>query len=450
MKRTAFRLLVVSSLLLAIAAAGRTRPRYGGALRIEIRGTGWEDSGLARKLVGETLTSIDDKGQVQPWLAQSWESQNGGRRWVFRLRSDVRFHDGSLLTPSTVAQALSASGCRNCPWRSARAAGETVVFESDAPMPLLPAQLSMTRFAVTKTGDNAFTIGTGPFQVDQVNGGTTVLKSFDDYWQAAPYLDAVTIMGGRSVREQWLDLSVGRADVVEVPADQMRKLQQNKIPFSSTKDLELLALVIGANNSALQDGRIRQAISESIDRSSLLNVIFQRQGEVTGTLLPNWLTGFGPLYPTARNLDHARELRGQWLAPVSPLTIGYDPADTTSQLLAERIALNIREIGLTVQAIPQAQHTGVDMYVTRVTLPSLEPSVAIEEIAAALGLGADTPDDMTLESAFQREHDLVTDYKAVPLLYLPDSYATGDRVHDWRVRTDGTPTMTEAWIEVRP
>jgi ABC-type transport system substrate-binding protein len=448
MKRTAFRLLVVSSLLLAVAAAGRTRPRYGGALRVEIRATGWEDNGLARKLVGETLTTIDDKGHVQPWLAQSWESQNGGRRWVFWLRTGVKFHDGSLLSPGAVAQALSASGCRNCPWRSARAAGETVIFESEAPMPLLPAQLSMTRFAVTKTGDNAFTIGTGPFRVDQMKGGTTVLKSFDDYWQAAPYLDSVTIMGGRSIRDQWLDLGVGRADVVEVPSDQMRKLEQNKIQFSSTKDLELLALVIRANNSALQDARIRQAITESIDRTSLLNAIFQRQGEVTGTLLPNWLTGFGPLYPTTRDLDHARELRGQWLAPISPLTIGYDPTDTTSQLLAERIALNIREIGLTVQAVPRTQSS--DMYVTRVALPSLQASVAIEEIASALGLAAGTPDDTSPEAVFQREHDLLGEYRAVPLLYLPEGYATGDRVHDWRVMNDGTPAMCDVWTEVRP
>ena len=162
MKRTAFRLLVVSSLLLAVMATARTRPRYGGALRIEISGSGWEDEGIARKLVGETLTRIDEKGQLQPALALRWEPQNGGRRWQFWLRPAVKFHDGSTLNAASVAQALSASSCRNCPWRSARAAGETVIFESDTPMLLLPSQLSMMWFAVTKTGDNGAVIGTGP------------------------------------------------------------------------------------------------------------------------------------------------------------------------------------------------------------------------------------------------------------------------------------------------
>ena len=447
MKRIAFRLLVASSVFLTLAAVARTRPRYGGTLRIEISGTGWEDDGIARKLVGETLTTIDDKGQVQPALALRWETLNGGRRWQFWLRPGIKFHDGSILSATAVAQALSASSCKNCPWRSARAAGETVIFESESPMPLLPAQLSGTRYAVTKIGDDGAVIGTGPFRVQSTNAGATVLKSFDDYWQAAPFLDRIELAGGRTLRDQWLDLSVGRADVVEVPADQVRRAQQERIRIAPTDDINLIALTIESGNSALQDVRIRQAISESIDRSSLLNVIFQRQGETTGTLLPNWLTGFGPLFPSTRNLDHARELRGQWIAPIPPLTIGYDPAETTSQLLAERIALNIREIGITVQAVARMQNA--DMYVRRATLPSMDASVALEGLATELRTGAGTPDDTTPEAVFRRESVILTDYRAVPLLYVPDAYATSERVHNWRLAANGSLALTEVWTEIR-
>lgn len=449
MKRTAFRLLVVSSLLLTVVAMARTRPRYGGAVRIETSGTGWEEDGVARRLVAETLTTLDDKGRVQPALALMWESQNGGRRWQFQLRPGVKFHDGTPLTAAIVAQALSASSCRGCPWRSARAAGENIVFDSDTPMPLLPAQLAAERFLVTKLGDNGVVIGTGPFKVEQANNGVTTLKAFEEWWRPAPYLDTVEIVGGRKVRDQWLDLGVGRADIVEVPADQMRRVEQERMHVTSSPNARLIAVVIESNNAALQDGRLRQAISESIDRSSLLNVIFQRQGETSGTLLPDWLTGFGPLFPATRNLDHARELRGEWMAPIPPLTIGYDAADATSQLIAERVALNMREIGLTVQAVPRGRGGATDLRVTSATLDSLEPSVALEEIAGELQLGAATPDDATPEAVLSRERGLLRDYKAIPLLSVPFGFATSDRVHDFRVSPLGDLLLSDAWAEVR-
>jgi len=446
MKRIPFRLLAVSSLLIATAMAG-TRPRYGGNLRIEIAGTGWEDDGIARKLVGETLTTIDDKGDVQPALALRWEPQNGSRRWQFWLRPGVKFHDGSLLTPAVVAQTLSASSCKDCPWRSARAAGDTVVFDSDAPMPLLPAQLALSRFVVTKVGDNAAVIGTGPFRVDQIVGDKTSLHSFDDYWQAAPFLDSIEIVGGRKQRDQLLDWTVGRVDVIEIPTEELRRAQQDRWRVTPTRDVELIAVVIDSNNAALQDLRIRQAISESVDRNSLLNAIFQHQGEISSTLLPNWLTGYGPLFPASRDLDQARELRGQWIAPIPPLTIGYDPADTTEQLIAERLALNIREIGLTVQAVARTQNT--DMHVASVALPSMQPSVALEGIAATLKLGTATPDDATPESVYKRERALLGDYKAIPLLHVPKGYAISNRVHNWTLSTSGDPILSDVWVGPR-
>jgi len=164
-------------------------------------------------------------------------------------------------------------------------------------------------------------------------------------------------------------------------------------------------------------------------------------------LLPNWLTGYGPLFPATRNLDHARELRGQWIAPIAPLTIGYDPGDTTSQLLAERIALNIREIGLTVQ--PVARKQNVSMYLTGVALPSIQPSVALEEIARALHAGVSVPDDTTLEAVFRREREILLDYKAIPLLYVPSGYAKSERVHNWELSLGGDPLLEEVWTEVR-
>ena len=48
-------------------------------------------------------------------------------------------------------------------------------------------------------------------------------------------------------------------------------------------------------------------------------MIFQKQGEVTASLLPQELTGYSFLFPTDRDLNKAHELRGGLTPP--PLTL---------------------------------------------------------------------------------------------------------------------------------
>jgi len=88
--RTTLRLLAISSLgltslgltsmilMLAGTAEARTRPHYGGAVRIES-----STAADATRLVTETLTSVDGSGHIEPLLAERWEAQSGGRRWQF-------------------------------------------------------------------------------------------------------------------------------------------------------------------------------------------------------------------------------------------------------------------------------------------------------------------------------------------------------------------------------
>ena len=84
------RSLVAASLLFALvlASTARTRPRYGGTLRVACSGDPLQSANSpARKLMFDTLTQVDQTGQVQPGLAVNWESQNESHRWQFKLRS---------------------------------------------------------------------------------------------------------------------------------------------------------------------------------------------------------------------------------------------------------------------------------------------------------------------------------------------------------------------------
>jgi len=93
MRWIVFRQVAISCLLVALAlpAAARTRPHYGGTLKVEIEGDPWTRTGaqpgsIARRLVFDSLTRIDADGVAAPALAIRWASENDDHRWQFWLR----------------------------------------------------------------------------------------------------------------------------------------------------------------------------------------------------------------------------------------------------------------------------------------------------------------------------------------------------------------------------
>ena len=58
--------------------------------------------GWGRSLAGATLTRTDQKGNVVPYLAESMEPADGAKKWVFKLRKGVTFHNGKTVTSDDV------------------------------------------------------------------------------------------------------------------------------------------------------------------------------------------------------------------------------------------------------------------------------------------------------------------------------------------------------------
>ena len=48
------------------------------------------------------LVFADGNGEISPDLATSWETKNDGMDWVFQIRKDIKFHDGSAMTMEDV------------------------------------------------------------------------------------------------------------------------------------------------------------------------------------------------------------------------------------------------------------------------------------------------------------------------------------------------------------
>ena len=435
---------------LSLPAFARTRPHYGGTLRVEVAGDGMHgQDGFLLRLVLDGLTQLGGDGTPQPSLAVSWKSENSDHRWEFQLRQGVQFQNGFLLTADRVVASLNVSCNGNCPWTTVHAVGSSVVFIGDSPLPNLPWLLAENQYLIslTDSGDGKapmYCIGTGPFALNDQNQMRSLIAN-DSYWHGRPFVDKIEVLTGRSVRDQWLDLSVGRADVVEVPPEELRQAQQQRLTVVASQPVELLALGIG-ETGALANPVLRASIAEALDRAALFNVIFQKQGEITASLLPQEMTGYAFLFPTSRDLNKAHELRGGLNTPL--LTMGV-AGSGAMMLAAQRIALNLREAGFDVQPVDMNRVQHSDLVLRTLPIEGADASAAMEGVLRAAGEPAPVPRQSTA-ALFRAEREFLQRRTLVPLIDLPRAYAIGPRVRDFALNAEGAPDLASASLGDAP
>jgi ABC-type transport system substrate-binding protein len=426
-------------------ATAETRPHYGGTLRVMMQSapnaldvpanaTPADYWGIARSLslIGDTLVKLDAQCRPQPALAVAWQSDPSARHWQFTLRRGVKFHDGSLASPGAIAPILGALH----PGWTVRASADSVSIDSETGMPSLLAELALPRNLVLKrsTNDNRLPIGTGPFLVAEWQPGKRLkLAASEESWAGRPFVDAIEIEFGKSLRDQAIALELGKTDLIETAPQAANGSQRHGTPASSSLPVELLALVFSANSKA-QDPRLREALALAIDRTPIQSVLLKGAGEPAAGILPNWMTGYSAVFSAQANPQRARTLLAGSRQPA--LNLSYDPRDPQAQLIAERIALNAREVGITVQVSLSGAE---DIRLVRAVLPSPDPATALVEAARQLGLPqpgfpatrGNSLDVHSLDDLYQAERSLLDGYAVIPLFHLPVASAGSARVRGW-------------------
>ncbi len=269
-------------------------------------------------------------------------------------------------------------------------------------------------------------------------GRLAVYSANEDAPGGRPYVDTVEVQLGRPLREQAIDLELGKTDIVELGWNDVRRLSAGRKTWNSAP-VRLLALVFGPR---VTDERIREALSWAVDRSAIRNVLLQRQGEISGALLPQWMSGYAFLFPTATDLNRARMLAGAVAAGSRVLSLGVE--DGALRPIAERVALNARDAGLAVTVTSGANP---DIRLMEARIEFEEPTRALAGVAAALGL-AEPPRAETPEALFAAERTLQADFRVIPLVHLPDVYGVGARVRGGPGITPiGAWRFGDLWLE---
>lgn len=454
MRRFDCRWFVVSSMVIstmmvaALAADAETRPQYGGVLHVAMRAApasldpmdGTQPDSFARRsltlLMFDTLVTTDENGRIQPSLATAWQALPGNQRWQFRLRREVKFHDGTPLTAEIAAASLRAA---NPSWNVVADADSVVIESSD---PNLAAELALPRNAIVKRTAESKPTGTGPFHiVDWQPGKKLSLAAEENCWRGRPFLDGIEVEMGKSFRDQMTALELGKADLVEVAPEQAHRVSQEGRRLESSTPVELLALFFTREGTSPDEKLLRESLALSVERGSIRSVLLQGAGQPAGSILPNWMSGYGFVFPTEADLPRARQERGQ-VRSKPAWTLGYDGSDPLARLLAERIALNAKDAGLWLQP---ASSGSADLRLVRIPLAAPDPWIALAGVANFAGLPSGK-NQSGLEDLYAAEAALLATQRVIPLFHLPASYASAPALKDWTLRSDGSWSLADAWL----
>ena len=447
MKRLGLLSLVISNLVFTGISLAANRPHYGGTLRIATRSAllsldpaqsnnSLTENNIAR-LMFDTLVVMNDRGSLQSSLASSWEAEPGNQRWRIKLRSDVTFADGSLLTTDAVASSLRSC---NPNWKIFPSS-DSVTIETEAPDENLPSELALIRNSIAKRG--GILTGTGPCTITGWQPGKTLmLTARENYWGGRPYVDSVMISLGQNQREQMISLDLGKADIIEIAPDQAHRAAMDNRRMTTSQPVELLALVFARENQNPDDAKVRQALGLSVDRASINNVLLQGSGLPAGSLLPDWMSGYSFLFPSEFNLTRARQMRSP-IKQAPNWTLGYDVNDPLGRVIAERITLNARDAGIVIQVSSSAT---ADLRLSRVRIDTLDGRLALKRIADAFVLPLPTSTGNSAEDIFSLESSLLQSGRIIPLLHVRAANGISSSVRNWDEDPDGYWHLADVWI----
>ncbi|WEX09031.1 ABC transporter substrate-binding protein [Chelativorans sp. AA-79] len=269
----------------------------------------------ASRHIFDSLINRGPNAENLPQLATEWRAIDD-THWEFKLREDVKFHDGTDFDAEDVIASLLRA--RDKPTQSFAAYTRniadvttpdphTVVVETTVPDPLILNSLSRIRIIsadhaeddVAAFDSGAAAVGTGPFKfVSYTPGDRLVLARNDDYFAGPAAWSEVTLRMIPDAGARLASLLSGELDVIEkLPAEGRERVESSDslqvIRGQSTR-IVYLGMDLSRDNSPfisgkdgapldgnpLKDARVRKAILMSINRPAIVERIMQGSGTV--------------------------------------------------------------------------------------------------------------------------------------------------------------------------
>jgi len=370
---------------------------------------------ISRQIFENLIGIKPGTADLEPELAESWEADESGLNWTFKLREGVKFHDGTDFNAEAACANFDRMFDQNEVGASAAYYwGSTFgAFKDNAAESLyqgcevtgdhelnfkisrvtskFPAILSLTSLGmqspkaleegdangIAKSGD-AFVypanannpVGTGPYKFSGYDEATktATLEKYDEYWGEAAKTQKIVIKAIPDETTRRQELQAGGIDGYDLP---------NPVDWGGLKDAGMNVEVrppfnvfyMGlnpTNNEKLKDLKVRQAIYHAINRQQLVQSQLPEGATVATQFVPDTIDGYNAQVEAyAYDPDKAKSLLQEAGAEGMTLKFAW-PAEVTRpympnpQGLYDAIKADLEAVGIQVETLTDPWGTYLD------------------------------------------------------------------------------------------
>jgi len=365
------------------------------------------ETAVLRAISEPLLRPNADLSGVAPAAAQSFDVNTDGTAYVFHLRTNAKYWDGTpvkaqdfvyawqrLIDPRLAApnETLFANAVLNGsrvslmdPQRDAKTidaalatlglkAVDDFTFQVQLAQPdpafvwlaAMPAAAPVRKDIVTKSGDKWATspdtlMTNGPYKVtEMVKGDHIIVERNPNYWAGKPSLtriDFEVVIDGATALTNYK--SGGLDEIVVQPAQAAQVAADSKLSrqLLRTPNLTVFWMVFRVDSPPLDNVKLRQALAQAIDRNAFVAQIFQGEGAPIDTLIPKGMQGYAPNLTTQKfDVAQARAslAASGFSAKQVSLTFSYDQSSdfgkATAKFIHDQLKANLG-IELNLQAL---------------------------------------------------------------------------------------------------
>ena len=320
----------------------------------------------------DTLTVSDGNGGYEPFLCDDIQVSEDGLTYTITMNKEVKFQDGSLLTPEDVVYSIErtiaagwAADMTKC-IESVEATDEhTVVLHLNTPFGGMLGSLASPFFSImSKAYCEAHTddeiarapMGTGAYKlVEWASGDHITLEANEDYFAGAPQIKTITLRPYTDKNTGLIALEAGEIDVfLNVNPSDIPTVEANPdLTLYSCDAASVLSLNMNVEDEILSNELVRKAIFAAINKDDIIVGALEGMGTPANSPIPTVCAGYsadtpGSVYDPEQAKAYLKEA-------------GYENGlsltlclkeDNTNQKVAQIIKSQLAEVGIDVTIEP--------------------------------------------------------------------------------------------------
>lgn len=321
----------------------------------------------------------NETSKLEPALATEWSTNDNGKTFVFKLRKDVKFHNGEILKASDFVftfKRMKGTTANNGVYEKIQNVEATddytvkmVLVDPNVDWPYmmtLPTASIMNEKAVKDDPKKGPGVGTGPWKIDSYEfGNYTKLVSFNEGWRGAPRAKSFTFRYIPDVSSRLIALQNGEIDICQEPSTvEIPNINNDEnLDLITYKGGSLTYLAFNTKKAPADNESLRKAVAYGIDVDSIIKVAAEGYGQ-KATSFWGWNEyGYHDYGGYTRDVAKAKEYVAK-AYPNGGAALNISVGDPVRKTIAEMMQSQLKEVGINV-TITELDSAGISTSTTK-------------------------------------------------------------------------------------